>query len=109
MRKALIAGVATLGLAACADTQTTLRKAGYDAIQAYNATAPLAVAYEGNSAADPAIKARIKAASADAMKVITPLGADLQSGNVLTALEISAATAAVARLEAQVATKGTAQ
>ncbi|WP_289847452.1 hypothetical protein [Asaia lannensis] len=39
------------------------------------------------------------------MKVITPLGTDLQSSNPLTALEVSAATAAVATLQTKIATE----
>jgi len=103
MRK-LILALPLLALSACGVSQTTLRKAGYDTIQAYNATAPLALSYIQQPSADPTIKAEIKTASADAIKVIDPLGADLQSGDVLTAVEISAAEAAVAALEAKIST-----
>ncbi|NVN44383.1 hypothetical protein HW537_10790 [Asaia siamensis] len=54
---------------------------------------------------DPTIKAEIKTARADAMRVITPLGTDRQSSNPFTALEVSAATAAVAALQAKLATE----
>ena len=101
---ALFALIGFVGLTACSSvSQTDLRKAGYATIQAYNATAPLALAYAQQPSADPTIKDEIKTASADAMKVITPLGTDLQSSNPLTALEVSAATAAVAALQAQIA------
>lgn len=108
MRKFLLA--LPLALAACGTTtQAQLRQAGYDTIQAYNATAPLAEAYVQQPSADPTIKAKIKTASADAMKLITPLGTDLQSSTPVTSLELSAATAAVAALEADIAAKGVAQ
>lgn len=103
---ALFALIGFVGLTACSNvSQTNLRKAGYATIQAYNATAPLALAYAQQPSADPTIKTEIKTASADAMKVITPLGTDLQSSNPLTALEVSAATAAVAALQAKIATE----
>ncbi|GBR17540.1 hypothetical protein [Asaia spathodeae] len=108
MRKlfSLFALIGFVGLTACSSvSQTDLRKAGYATIQAYNATAPLALAYAQQPSADPDIKASIKTASSDAMKVITPLGTDLQSSNPLTALEVSAATAAVAALQAKIATE----
>lgn len=108
MRKlfSLFALIGFVGLTACSSvSQTDLRKAGYATIQAYNATAPLALTYAQQPSADPDVKASIKTASADAMKVITPLGADLQSSNPLTALEVSAATAAVAALQAKIATE----
>lgn len=110
MPKLFLSGVATLGLlalAACADTpQDKLRQGGYDAIQAYNVAAPLAVTYEQSSFANPAIVAKIKADSAAALPLIQTLGADLQSGNVITALEVSATTAAIAKLESDTTSTG---
>ncbi|WP_025886489.1 hypothetical protein [Asaia prunellae] len=100
---ALFGVLCLVTLTACDPSQTNLRNAGYVTIQAYNATAPLALAYMKQPGADPTIRDKIKTASADAMKVITPLGTDLQSSNPLTALEVSAATAAVAALQAQIA------
>ncbi|NVN02165.1 MULTISPECIES: hypothetical protein [Asaia] len=103
---ALFTLIGPVGLTACSSvSQTDLREAGSATIQAYNATAPFALAYARQPSADPDIKASIKTASADAMKVITPLGTDLQSSNPLTALEVSAATAAVAALQAKIATE----
>lgn len=89
-------------VAACSNTsddQTNLRKAGYDTIQAYNTIAPLAVAYENSSVADPAIVAKIKTDSAKATSAIVALGSDLQQTDVVSALEVSAATAAVVAVQ----------
>mgnify|MGYP003365324243 CR=1 FL=1 len=94
----------SLALSACSATdQTNLRKAGYDTIQAYNVAAPLALAYAQQPSADPTIKAQIKDASAKALPVLTTLGADLQSTTPITSLEVSAAEAAVAALQSEIA------
>ncbi|GBR02149.1 hypothetical protein ACFFGF_04970 [Asaia lannensis] len=56
---ALFALIGFVGLTACSGvSQTNLRKAGYATIQAYNATAPLALAQQPS--ADPPIKTEIK-------------------------------------------------
>jgi len=111
MRRKLLfvaGGLGCLALAACGDTQTDLRKAGYDTIQAYNVVGPIAEKYVSGGypalKVDPTIKSEIKVASAHAIDVLKPLGADLQSNNVLTAVEVSTAEAAVAALQKPVAT-----
>lgn len=62
-------------------------------------TQRLALIYLHNPAADPAIKGRIKHDSAVATQVAQNLGADLASSNPIPALEVSAATAAIAALQ----------
>ena len=109
MRKLTLAFGVACALSACSTMdQTNARKAGYDTIAAYNVVAPLALGYMQNPAADPNVTAQIKKASADAINVIDPLGADLQSSTPITAIEISAAEAAVAALQAEIA-KGSAK
>lgn len=93
---------AAILLSACASPaqeQASLRKAGYDAISTLGVTQRLALIYLRNPAADPAIRARIRHDSAVATQAAQGLGADLASPNPIPALEVSAATAAIAALQ----------
>ncbi|MBB2155183.1 hypothetical protein HLH33_02475 [Gluconacetobacter diazotrophicus] len=100
MRKRMIlAALPLLAMAACADSQTNLRKAAYDTMSAYHLAETGAQAYLATGTADPTVKADIKTASAAALVPITALNTSIQDNSTLTETGVSTAESALATLQ----------
>lgn len=88
----LLLGVMSTGLMACSADQVLQREqAVYTLDQSYVIAAQLAVAYEKNPAADPAVVSKIKSSFITAHDQIAPLVKAAKAGDPLTQAEIEAA------------------